>query len=116
MTDYDYDQEEASLRRQRHFLDDVEREIRRVNREAIHAVVPPLGRLRFLDLARIVARRRVDYLRLALELSECAPDDARSQALLDQMPTARKNYFESREAFAALERAIERGYIDVARD
>ncbi len=114
MSEYDYDREEAFLRKQRHFLDEVEREIRHLNREIIHAVVAPLERGCFLDLARIVAHRRLDYLRLAIALSRCGPSEEQAEAVLERLPAARKHYFESREAFAALERAIERGYIDVA--
>lgn len=114
MADFDFDQEEAHLRRQRHFLDEIEREIRHLNRETIHAVVPPLDRKQFLELARVVARRRAEYLRLAIELARCDPADPSSQALLEAIPAARKHFFESRDAFAALERAVECGYIDVA--
>ncbi len=107
------DEEQAMLRRQRRFLEEVERDIRRVNRDTIHAVLAPLGRQRFIDLARVVARRRVEYLRLAIELSECGDDAQEAGSVLVRMPTARRNYVEAREAFAALERAIERGYVDV---
>jgi len=110
MNDMDDDQ---LLRRQRHFLAELEREIRSVNRQIIRERIPTLSRQCFVDLGRVVAERRAEYLRKAIELSRSAPGSAAQAAALAAVPDLRHDYDESREAFAALERAIERGYIDI---
>lgn len=101
------------LRRQRHFLDELERDVRAANRQLIHEEIPALSRQCFMDLARNVARKRLAYLRQAIELSRLEPGTPAEAQAFAAMPTLRAAYNESREAFAALERAIERGYIDI---
>ena len=109
---HDLDDEQL-LRQQRFFLAELERDIRRINREIIHERIPKLSRQCFVELGRGVAERRAEYLRQAIELGRSAPGSAEQAAALAAMPGLRHNYHESREAFAALERAIERGYIDI---
>lgn len=105
--------DQALLRRQRHFLMEVERDIRAANREVIHERIPRLSRRCFIDLGRIVARTRAEYLAMAIRLRACVPGSDDEAAALAAMPGLREAFFEAREAFAALERAIERGYIDI---
>jgi len=106
--------EEELLRVQRRFLAETERDIRAANLEIIHAEIPALNRQCFFDLGRHVARKRAAYLRKAIELSRLPAESTEHAAALKDITGLRVAYEESRDAFAALERAIERGYIDVA--
>lgn len=109
----DYDDDSALLRKQRHFLQQIEMELRRVNREIIHRQIPELNRDSFMQLALKVAELRTAYLQLALQLgrTDSASDDARS--LLAALRERRTAFEEARDAFAALERTIEQGYVDI---
>lgn len=108
---HDIDDDSALLRQQKQFLQHVELALRRVNREVIHAHIPDLNKESFVRLAQFVAEARSRYLACALALTGAAPQEAgqRLVALRD----ARCMFEESRDAFAALERAIEQGYVDI---
>ena len=109
-----HDQGDAALlRRQNQFLHEIEQGIRQANREIIHARIPELDRDRFLEFALLVARLRAGYLEAALGI---ASDDEGDTALESFALVRRKRqaYEEAREAFDALERAIQRGYVDLA--
>lgn len=110
----DHDADEQLLRRQRHFLAQVERDIRAANREVIHAHIPQLSEARFIELARCVAEHRARYLEAAIALSRLPVDSGEAQALLSSLPRLRAAFDETRDAFSALERAIARGYVDIA--
>lgn len=108
-----HDDDGALLRKQRQFLQQVEFELRQTNREIIHRRIPELNRESFMRFASFVAELRSDYLQVAIELSRCAPHSDEAVALLTQLHQRRIAYEESREAFAALERTIEQGYVDI---
>ena len=99
----------ALLRRQRAFIDDIERNIRAANREILHARIPELDQESFVRLAHHVARLRASYLESALAAEGSSDAASWVNALRDQ----RQAYEEAREAFDALQRAIERGYVDI---
>lgn len=107
------DDDTALLRKQKQFLQQVEFELRAVNREVIHRHVPDLNRESFVRLARFVAEVRSLYLEAALAVSQCQPGSTEAEALLLTLGKARRQFEESRDAFAALERAIEQGYVDI---
>lgn len=102
-----FDDETSRIRSQQKFLQDVERAIAEANRRVIHAQIERLDRERFVAFAARVAELRAAYLKAALAAAEGQADFA---ALRDR----REAYDEARAAFAALERAIERGYVDIA--
>lgn len=104
-----FDEDSAQLRKQQRFLHEVEVAIRDANRRIIHERVPDLDRQRFVTFATFVARLRADYLAEALALSQAA-DQAQAMEALRQR---RRAFDEARDAFAALERAVERGYVDI---
>ncbi len=108
--------DEYTLRRHRQFVLELEREIGPINRALVHEDTPKLTNKRCLDLATLVARSRASYLQLALELGsshpEGLPDDKKILALRE----ARQRFEELRDAFGALSRAIECGYVDVEFD
>lgn len=102
-----FDVESDQIRQQRKFLHDVEAAIRDANRRIIHAKIPNLDRQSFVAFATRVAELRAAYLEAALAL-------AGSGAPPSELLAARRVAFEeARDAFAALERAIERGYVDI---
>jgi hypothetical protein len=104
-----FDEDSAQLRKQQRFLHEVEVAIRDANRRIIHERVPDLDRQRFVTFATFVARLRADYLAEALAVQQAA-DQAQAVESLRQR---RRAFDEARDAFAALERAVERGYLDI---
>jgi hypothetical protein len=99
----------ALLRRQRTFIDEIERSIRSANREILHARIPELDQQSFVRMAHHVARLRASYLEAAL----AAEDDPDAAGWVSRLRDQREAYEEARDAFDALQRAIERGYVDI---
>jgi len=104
--------DEYRLRRHRQFVLELEREIGQINRTIVHEKMPELTRERCLALATSVARARSQYLGLALELGQASQALPGDEKIL-QLREARRRFEELREAFSAMERAIECGYVDV---
>lgn len=105
----EYSDDAALMRRQRQFVDEVERSIRHANREVIHARIPALDETSFVKLAREVARLRADYLEYALAAVD-RHDSAETSA---ELRLRREAYEEATHAFEALQRAIKRGYVEI---
>jgi hypothetical protein len=101
------------LKHQRHFLHEVEKGIREANVAIIHGLIPELGPDSFLRFATVVARLRADYLQAALHLSRAVEQDAARDEALGELRRHREAYEEARAAFDALQRAIEKGYVDM---
>jgi hypothetical protein len=110
---HDDDNDAALLRRQKQFLQQVEFELRRINRGIIHQHVAELNRESFVQLASFVAEIRSRYLQAALALSRCEAGSAAADQVLATLQRERRAFRESSAAFAALERAIEQGYVDI---
>lgn len=102
----------ALLRTQRKFLDQIERNIREANRGIIHDRIPELDQAGFAEFAQRVARLRASYLQAALEAGTRMEDDEKSP-WVESLRRHREAYEEAREAFEALQHAIERGYVDM---
>jgi hypothetical protein len=49
------DDEDALMKRHRYALQEIEREIRKINREVIHRDIPKIERKHVMDLAKVVA-------------------------------------------------------------
>ena len=105
--------DEYRLRRHRQFVLELEREIGQLNRSVVHQRMPHLDREKCLALAAAVAAARADYLGLALGLSDGDALSEMSENQINQMAKARRHFEELRDAFTALERAIECGYVDI---
>jgi hypothetical protein len=101
----------ADLIAHKRFLSEIEHGIQAANREVIHAAVPELNRESFFNLAVSLARLRARYLEVALRIAATA--DEAVPALLGELRARREAFEEGSKAFEALERAIERGYVDV---
>ena len=99
----------ALLRRQRTFIDEIERSIRSANREILHERIPELNQQSFVRMAHHVARLRASYLEAALDSEQDPPPPEWVARLREQ----REAFEEARAAFDALQRAIERGYVDI---
>ena len=89
------------------FLLEVESSIVHANREAIHERLGPLSRSRFLELTHAVARIRADYLHAAFHSNWSS-----AEGLSADVVEKRNRYEEALAAYEALERAVERGYIE----
>lgn len=100
-----FDEESSRIRKQQKFLQDVEQAIAQANRQAIHARIATLDRASFVAFATRVAELRAGYLEAALAASIGGDFSA--------LPSHRVAFEEAKAAFAALERAIERGYVDI---
>jgi hypothetical protein len=87
----------------------LDKSIRLVNREIIHAQIPGLTRERFIEFAASVAKLRADYLKAAMD---CFLDDHADGDQLQNVQEKRALFEEGVKAYEALHRAIERGYID----
>lgn len=111
---HDTMEDAAVLRRQRQFLHEVEQGIRTVNREVIHARIPQLTAESFERFARMVARLRAVYLEAAMVLVSRDEVDGLSPAAFAALRHHRESFEEARDAFDALQRAIERGYVDLS--
>ena len=106
------DLDPQELAAQRQFMERLEMAVAVANREVIHQLIPDLSAETFQQLAVMVARFRANYLAAAIKLSAAANADASS---LDDLKLKRDLYEQGRAAFEALERAIERGYVDIRR-
>jgi hypothetical protein len=110
---HDDDDDSALLRRQKQFLQQIEFELRQINRKVIHAHIAELNRDSFLSLARFVAEVRSRYLEAALALAKAEVGSEHASRVLATLESERRAFEESTTAFVALERAIEQGYVDI---
>jgi len=99
------------LQAQRQFMEKLEMAVAVANREVIHNLIPNLSPETFQQLAVMVARFRAAYLDAAIKLS--ANSGSIDPSRLEDLKHKRELYEEGRAAFEALERAIERGYVDM---
>ena len=103
--------DEVAARRLHHEL---EQTIRAVNHELISASTGTITRSAFTSVARMVAGLRGRYLQRVLRLGDAAQQDQiETDAALELKPL-REAYTEAVEGFAALEHALQRGYISLA--
>ena len=106
-----WDHEPRELAAKHQFVEQLEMAVALANREVIHRQIPNLSPDTFQQLAVMVARFRANYLAAAIRLSDAHdPPDATRLAELKRM---RELFDEGCAAFEALQRAIERGYVDI---
>ncbi|MDP6883537.1 MAG: hypothetical protein QF830_05325 [Rhodospirillales bacterium] len=91
------------------FIEEIEMALRAANREIIGNQIPELDKECFFRLAVAVAKLRADYLKAVLSL-DWEADGIDIAGVQDK----RTIYEEASKAFEALERTIERGYVDIA--
>ncbi len=96
------------------FLSETEHAIRVANNEVIHKLVPPITSERMLSFAVAIAKLRAQYIQAAFEFADKKPSGgAEGVAEIDELNLHRNRFEVAREAFIALQRAIELGYVSV---
>jgi hypothetical protein len=93
---------------------DLETTIRDVNRELISASTGAVTRSAFTSVARMVAGLRGRYLQCVLTLGEESLSKEIHTAAALELKPLREAYAEAAEGFAALEHALQRGYVSLA--
>ena len=109
MADFSGDPEQ--LKAYRRFIEEIEMALRAANREIIGKQIPELDKESFFRLAVSVAKLRANYLKAVLGVDW--EDDGINIAAVQGK---RAVYEEASKAFEALERTIERGYIDISEN
>ncbi len=101
------------LAAQKHYLKEVEYAIRVANCEIIHKRIPMLNKDTIVSFAVTVGRLRARYLEAAFKLGVNEHGDTPKREEIDELRLRREMFEEARTAFAALQHAIEMGYVDV---
>ena len=105
---------EEDLAKNKHFLMEVEQGIRLSNNEVIHQKISPITSERMLSFAIAVAKLRAEYIETAFNFADSKhADGAEGDAEIDELRLRRSRFEEVRDAFIALQRAIELGYMAV---
>ena len=103
--------DEVATRRLHHEL---EVTIRDVNHELISASTGAITRDAFTNVARMVACLRGRYLQCVLKLGEESLNEQTDTDAALELKPLREAYHEAAEGFAALEHALQRGYVTLA--
>ncbi len=103
--------EEATSRR---LHQELESEIMNINHSLISATTGAITRSAFTDTARMVACLRARYLHTVLKLGKECHDNCIPTAGALELKQLREAYTEAMEGFAALEHALQRGYLSLA--
>lgn len=109
------DVEEVSvLAKNRRFLAEIEQAIPITNNEIIHAQVPRINAERMISFATAIATLRAKYIQAAFNFADVKlADGEESTSEIDALNVYRSQFETVREAFIALQRAIELGYVVV---
>ena len=102
------------LTKNRRFLSETEQTIRLANNEVIHKQVPPITSDRMLSFAVAVAKLRAHYIEAAFKFTDLEHSEGgEGVAEIDELGSCRRRFEEARDAFSAMQRAIELGYVVV---
>lgn len=99
----------------RRLLIAIDAEIREINRATINPLFEELKLSDLTPVIKIVAKARANYLRALYDIALKSPDDQPNTADIDRLADLRHIYEELVKGTQALETAIEREYLDVAR-
>lgn len=105
----DHDPKELAARHK--FIEQMELSVALANREVIHGHIPNLTRETFQQIAVMVAKFRAQYLEAAIRLANAS--EFCDESCLSDLKHKRDLYDQGCAAFEALERAIQRGYVDL---
>ena len=95
------------------FMKEIEQSVRLANREVIHSNVPPITQDRMLSFALAVAKLRSKYIEAAFEFADNSQGDGSEKASsLNELERYKHEFEVARDAYIALQRAIELEYID----
>lgn len=98
-----------SARRQ---LQQMEHVVRKVNREVINPMIPPLSQNEIMPLMSLVAKLRGIYLKELFDTAKSAASDVPSEDQLRRLKQCREAYEELLAGAKALEIVVEREYLD----
>ncbi|PCI08426.1 MAG: hypothetical protein COB77_02295 [Gammaproteobacteria bacterium] len=100
-------EDDAQVRR---LFQEIEHEIKMINREKISGITGTVSRKAFIDVASTTAKLRACYLAKVIELE--SSDDLKPSEISTLRGT-RLMYEEALEGFSALQHALKRGYFDL---
>ena len=100
--------EEIEHRRLHHEL---EQSITAINREQISAVTGTISKAAFTNVVQMVACLRARYLYTVLQLGGTRSGECISTEAALELKRLREAYTEAMEGYAALEHAMQRGYV-----
>lgn len=92
----------------------MQQELRRINREVIHDLVPELGIKKLTPLFNLVAKARGLYIQKLVQIAE-QTSDLPTDTQVMELSLLRRSYEELLSGGQMIETAIERGYIDVEK-
>lgn len=102
------------LAKNQRFLREVEQIIRMTNNEVIHKLVDPINTDRMVSFAIVVAKLRAQYVEAAFKFADVKHTEGEEGVEeIAELTKCRKKFEEARDAFIALQRAIELGYMAV---
>jgi hypothetical protein len=105
---------DADLAKNQRFLRETEQAIRLTNNEVIHQRIAPITTERILSFSVAVAKLRAQYIEAAFNFADTKhTESAEGVAEIDGLTIRRRRFEEARNAFIALQRAIELGYMAV---
>ncbi len=105
---------EDDITKNKHFLMALEQVIQVSNREIIHSRIPPITSERMLSFAVTLAKLRAEYIQAAFQFADSNHADGEEVAKgIDNLSICRRQFTEARDAFIALQRAIELAYVAV---
>ena len=105
---------DKDLEKNQRFLRETEHEIRLTNNKIIHENVAPITSERIVSFAVEIAKLRAQYITAAFDFADKRPlDGLQSDVEIDDLEKCRRGFEEARDAFIALQRAIELGYVTV---
>ncbi len=93
----------------RRFMLQMEQTIQMANREVIHKQIAPITSERMVSFAVAVAKLRASYIKLAFKFA----DGKDGEAEIEELDIHQKRFEVARDAFIALQRTIELGYVTV---
>ena len=97
----------------RRLFQEIEHNIKMINREKISGITGEVSRKSFNDVASTTARLRARYLSKVIELQ--STDDIKPSEI-STLRGSRLMYEEALEGFSALQHALSRGYFDLSEN
>jgi len=93
---------------------ELERTIRKVNKEEINSLIPSLTLDKVEPMLAMVARARGQYLQALFDLSrECGDSAAPTDSQMQQLRIHRATFEELLQGVQSFQTAVERGYLEV---
>ncbi len=104
---------EDEMSKNQRFLSETEQIIRLTNNQVIHERMAPINTERMVSFSVVVAKLRSNYIEAAFKFADTNNTVQGREAHLEELSLCRREFVEARDAFIALQRAIELGYVNV---